>query len=114
MPSRSQPFYRPTRTKKVITFSAVICAGALAVVSSSFLWGHRRPAPVVDRVNNGWDAKWFHYDRPDKLIVEETTPISDQVNFWSRPERADPNAAPPAPGDSAFCRPVDPHARRPQ
>jgi dienelactone hydrolase len=50
---------------------------------------------------DGWDSKWFAYDKPAKLIVEETTPTSDQVNFWKRPQQADPDATPPKATDPA-------------
>lgn len=69
--------------KKVITFSAILFAGALAVVGSQSLFGHRGPTPVVDHVQNGWDGKLFRYEKPAKLVVEESTPTADQVNFWS-------------------------------
>ena len=62
--------------KKVITFSAILCAGALAVVSSASLFGHRNPKPLVDTVRNGWDANLFHYDRPAKLVVQESTRLT--------------------------------------
>jgi fermentation-respiration switch protein FrsA (DUF1100 family) len=30
-------------------------------------------------------STYFHYDKPDAIVVEETTPTPDQVNFRSRP-----------------------------
>lgn len=89
--------------KKVITISAVICAGALAVVTFS-LTGSHRANPAADDVKNGWDAKWFLYNRSAKLIVQESTPTADQVNFWSRPQRADPDA--PAPVQRGRAQPL--------
>jgi dienelactone hydrolase len=34
---------------------------------------------------SAWDAKFFDYDAPKDLIVEQTTPTPDQVDFKSRP-----------------------------
>jgi dienelactone hydrolase len=43
---------------------------------------------VPDRqasVRNGWDPKWFDYDRPDRLDVAASTPTPAQVDFTRRP-----------------------------
>jgi fermentation-respiration switch protein FrsA (DUF1100 family) len=52
-------------------------------------------------VENGWDRKLFDYQRPEKLVVAQSTPNDAQVNFWLRPPRisadeADPKATGPA------------------
>src|SRR5579859_5974709 len=75
---------------KVTTLSLAL-AGGLAVISSSVAGQTTRPAVV----ENGWDASWFHYQRPNRLVVEQTTPTADQVNFWRRPRQADPQAPDP-------------------
>ena len=36
-------------------------------------------------VSNGWDASWFDYERPEKLVVEESTPTAAQLDFIGRP-----------------------------
>jgi dienelactone hydrolase len=50
-------------------------------------------AGVSHPVRNGWDRKWFEYERPDELIVRAATPSAAQVNYVQRPpqvaERAD-------------------------
>lgn len=33
-----------------------------------------------------WDGRWFAYKAPAALVVEETTPTADQVNFSKRAE----------------------------
>ena len=75
---------------KVITLSLVL-AGGLAVMTSSLAGQTTRAATI----KNGWDASWFQYDRPDRLVVEEATPTADQVNFWHRPRQANPEAPDP-------------------
>lgn len=83
---------------KVTTFTALLLLGMLAVVTSSSAYGQ---APRRAKAENGWDAKWFAYDKPSKMVVEETTPTADQVNFWKRPAQADPNAPKPQAGEPA-------------
>lgn len=74
---------------KVTTFTTLLLLGMLSIVTSSAACGQTtRPS----KAENGWDAKWFAYERPSKMIVEETTPTPDQVNFWKRPKQADPDA----------------------
>lgn len=77
---------------KVTTLTSLLLLGTLAVVTSTRSYGQTsRPANAgVD-----WDAKWFAYSKPTQMVVEETTPTADQVNFWTRPRPADPAA--PAP-----------------
>jgi dienelactone hydrolase len=84
---------------KVTTLSLAL-AGGLAVVTSFAGAQTTRHAPV----ENGWDANWFRYDRPDRLVVEESTPTADQVKFWHRPRQADPDA--PEPADTGPARPL--------
>ena len=38
-------------------------------------------------------SSYFQYDRPDSIIVEETTPTPDQVNFRGRPRQLRDDAA---------------------
>src|SRR5690349_23009087 len=58
----------------------VLCA-AMAGIS--------RAESQHDPMNNGWNPHQFEYQRPKKLIVEETTPNAQQVNFWLRPLQAE-------------------------
>ncbi|HWE02052.1 MAG TPA: alpha/beta hydrolase [Tepidisphaeraceae bacterium] len=58
-------------------------------------------ADTPSGLDNGWDRKLFDYRRPEKLIVEQTTPTDAEVNFWIRPPRIshdapDPKASGPA------------------
>src|SRR6476469_700873 len=65
----------------------VLCA-ALAGIS--------RAQNEHDPMNNGWTPRQFDYQRPKKLIVEESTPDARQVNFWLRPPQPDAaDASPP-------------------
>ena len=34
-----------------------------------------------------WDATLFAYRRPERLVVEETTPTPEQVAIWSKPPK---------------------------
>lgn len=77
---------------KVITLSTLFALSAVAVVVGS---SRSARAAQADDAPNGWDAKWFAYDRPAKLEVEESTPSADQVNFWKRPQQAAPDAPGP-------------------
>lgn len=88
MPAAGQLRWGFRRMNRVMTLSTLLTLGVLGTLLSSAAEGQTtRP--------NGWDAKWFAYDKPEKLVVEETTPTADQVNFWHRPKQADPDA--PAP-----------------
>ena len=42
--------------------------------------GAARPAAPGNAVGNGWDAKWFDYERQGQMVVEETTPTARQVD----------------------------------
>ena len=70
----------------------------------------KEAAEAEKRVRNGWDAKWFVYERPEALIVSEATPTAAQVDYSKRPpqvsggrgaaleaseERAEPRAVGP-------------------
>jgi dienelactone hydrolase len=43
-------------------------------------------------VSNRWDSTWFDYERPDRLIVEESTPTAAQVDYTRRPPQRDVSA----------------------
>lgn len=43
------------------------------------------PASAPIAALGAWDAHWFDYRRPEKLVVEETTPTRDQTAFLGRP-----------------------------
>jgi dienelactone hydrolase len=74
---------------QVITLSTLFFLGMLGIVRTSSLYG----ASVESA--NGWDAKWFGYERPGRLLVEETTPTLEQVNFLKRPRQMEPEADDP-------------------
>lgn len=80
------------RMIKVTAFTTLLLLGVLAVVTSSPLAGQ---TTQVAKPDNGWDANWFSYDRPARMVVEETTPTADQVNFFKRPQQTDADAPPP-------------------
>jgi dienelactone hydrolase len=88
----NNPFRAGERMKRVITLSTLLLTGIVGVITSSSLFGGTRG---TDESANGWDAKWFAYDKPSRLAVEESTPTADQVNFWKRPEQM--SKAAPAP-----------------
>jgi uncharacterized protein len=82
---------------KVMTLTTWLMLGVLGIVFSSEAYAQTtRP--------NGWDAKWFAYEKPAKLVVEETTPTPNQVNFWQRPRQADRSA--PAPRANGPAKPM--------
>lgn len=91
------------------------CAIALGAISLGFFLtasadaGSPAPATrpsITDKADkaegsNGWTAKPFDYRRPDKLVVEQSTPTAAQVSWVGRPPRlgihpADPVATGPA------------------
>ncbi|MDB5355565.1 MAG: dipeptidyl aminopeptidase/acylaminoacyl-peptidase-like protein [Phycisphaerales bacterium] len=80
----------------------LITALALAMVFGSLATA-ASAASDEDKSSNGWDRKLLNYDRPEKLIVEETTPTDAQVNFWMRPPQAAANA--PEPKDLGVAKP---------
>src|SRR5579859_3111604 len=41
-----------------------------------------------------WDPQWFKYEKPAKVVVEETTPTPNQLNYFIRPHQAQPDAPP--------------------
>src|SRR5688572_28941516 len=55
-------------------------AGLMMTCSNSVAGSVRKPV-----VRNGWDAKWFDYDRPGTLAVAETTPTPRQLHLARRP-----------------------------
>jgi fermentation-respiration switch protein FrsA (DUF1100 family) len=57
----------------------------------------------VSGVSNGWTPKPFDYTRPDKLIVEESTPTAAQVSWVGRPPRLP--VTPPDPVARAKAKP---------
>lgn len=86
---------------KVTTFTMLLLLGVLAVVTSLPLDGQTAHSAKVDDL---WAARWFAYDRPARMIVEETTPTADQVDFFKRPRQADPDA--PQPRESGAAEPL--------
>lgn len=61
------------------------------------------PAASDKASGNGWDGKLFDYQRPAKLIVQESTPTADQIAFFVRPERL--KAGEPDPADAGPAKP---------
>ena len=44
-------------------------------------------------VRNGWDPKWFAYERPREMVVVASTPTAAQVDFTQRPRPVAEKAA---------------------
>jgi len=42
-------------------------------------------SPAARAAAPSWLSTYFFYQKPDKLVVEETTPTKDQLSFHSRP-----------------------------
>src|SRR4051812_42773631 len=55
--------------------------GAFSAAPSGSTASGRRPK------ENNWDASWFTYDRPERVIVEQSTPTRDQIEWTGRPRR---------------------------
>src|SRR4051812_35574346 len=56
--------------------------------------------------SSGWTPALFSYDRPDKLVVEESTPTAAQVDWRGRPPQMKANEPDPAQKGSAAPRAV--------
>jgi alpha-beta hydrolase superfamily lysophospholipase len=57
-----------------------------------------------DPIRNGWNPRLLDYQRPGKLIVEQTTPAPEQVNFWLRPPQMAADA--PEPKETGPAKPL--------
>lgn len=44
-------------------------------------------------VRNGWEAKWFAYERPGEMVVVASTPTAAQVDYTQRPRAVVEKAA---------------------
>jgi len=55
-----------------------------------------------------WDAALFAYQRPERLVVEETTPTGEQVAIWSKPPKEAGDVPAPKATDPALPREVGP------
>jgi dienelactone hydrolase len=69
-------------------------------------------AAASNRPDNGWDAKWFDYERPGRMLVEETTPTARQVDYTQRPPQVDASnveviEATASPADPRTVGPMD-------
>jgi len=53
----------------------------------------KETAEAKKPVRNGWDAKWFAYERPEALVVGEATPTAAQVDYTKRPPQVSGRAA---------------------
>src|SRR5436305_5938076 len=61
------------------------------------------PTQPAGKLNNGWNAKPFDYDKPSPLVVEESTPTEAQLSWVGRPPQM--KADEPAPADKGRARP---------
>src|SRR5690349_5992345 len=47
--------------------------------------------PATAPSGNGWQPLLLDYLRPERLLISQSTPTADQVNFYTRPRRLDPS-----------------------
>jgi fermentation-respiration switch protein FrsA (DUF1100 family) len=81
---------RITSVRSILSILAI----ALALNLSGWARGGEGKSEEVTVVKNGWDRHYFEYKRPQKLIVEESTPTEAQLNFWMRPPQVEGPDAP--------------------
>jgi dienelactone hydrolase len=80
---------------KVVMSSRV----AVSALSGVLLMPCAAPAVAAEAAeaarsfDNGWDSKWFSYDRPDKLVVVADTPSAGPVDYTQRPRQVRERAA---------------------
>jgi len=77
----------------------------MTACANSFAAGATAPADTA-AVSNGWESKWFDYDRPERLVVEESTPTAAQVDYSRRPPRRKVSADEPLTSSVKPARPL--------
>src|SRR2546423_2529702 len=86
--------YRMSQGMSVTALTGAI--GVTVVATATLVRGEVVPAATQPTAaENGWDGRLFDFDRPAKLVVEETTPTPAQVDWRGRPPQA--GAGPGAP-----------------
>ena len=65
-------------------------------------------AEAKKSIANGWDSRWFDYDRPDGLVVVAETPTAAQVDYTQRPRPVSDRAASLKPSKDAQPRAAGP------
>src|SRR5690348_13681181 len=86
-------------------------ATSLALVGLMSCAGYVSAAEAVSEgkaVRNGWDGKWFAYERADEPVVAAATPTEAQVDWVHRPPQAAGKAALQAVRGDMRPRPVGP------
>ena len=68
------------------------CAGSTPAAEAA-----REKKPV----RNGWDRKWFEYDRADEPVVRAATPTAEQVDYVHRPRQVEEKALAPKASNEA-------------
>lgn len=90
-------------TRALLPVFLLMSSCAVTVVAAD-TWAAKKP------VHNGWDAKWFSYERPDELVVQAATPTARQVDYTQRPPQVTQRAAdlnPPADAEPRAVGPMD-------
>jgi dienelactone hydrolase len=63
------------------------CLFAIPLLASALAMADPTTAPL----DNGWKSNLLDYLRPQPLLINQSTPSADQVNFYARPRRLDPS-----------------------
>ena len=79
----------------------LLCAATLAIA------GPADPATRPASPPNGWSPRLFDYERPPKLVVEESTPTPAQVEWRGWPAQMKADEADPAERGRAQPRAVE-------
>ena len=66
-------------TRSTLVLSVLLLSGTLGHAEDS--------ATTQPAADNGWDGKWFSYEKALELMVAESTPTDDQLNFRMRPRQ---------------------------
>src|SRR5687768_14014921 len=83
IPRPSLSYYWNMITMKVLTILLLVLL--LASVSFASDKSGAASGATSTRPPNGWDGTVFRYTRPTAMVVEETTPTPEQVEWRSRP-----------------------------
>lgn len=84
------------------TVVAATIGFTLLAAAAATAWGEPTTSPSTrPAAANGWNGKLFRYDRPAKVVVQESTPTAAQVDWRSRPPQAKADAPRPVARDAA-------------
>ena len=70
---------------RVMSYPASTMMLGLGLLLGSSAYAGPATQPAGTPASNGWRADLFRYDRPAKLIVEESTPTFAQSDWHTRP-----------------------------